>query len=100
MSACGSTRRGAGTARSWGGPAGGFRGEGGAAAAAIGEAFHGARAGRGVEVGCVAGHGRPGTALACMAVLAGVPADEAVDWIRDHYCVKAVEPPYQEPWVR
>jgi protein-tyrosine phosphatase len=71
-----------------------------AAADLIREAFAAARDGKRVEVGCIAGHGRTGTVLACMAVLAGVPAERAVEWVREHYCVKAVEPPYQEPWVR
>jgi hypothetical protein len=70
-----------------------------AAARSITEAYEAARGGARVEVGCIAGHGRTGTALACMAILAGVPAEEAVAWIREHYCEKAVEPPYQEPWV-
>jgi hypothetical protein len=81
-------------------PDGGVPRDGQAAAEAIRNAFDAAGAGKRVEVGCVAGHGRTGTALACMAVLAGVPVDDAVAWVRDHYCVKAVEPPYQEPWVR
>src|SRR5437764_192595 len=52
-----------------------------AAAAAMRQAFAAARAGERVEVGCIAGHGRSGTALACMAILAGVPADRAVLWV-------------------
>ena len=81
-------------------PDGGVPRDPDAAAAAIRRAFDAARRGERVEVGCVAGHGRTGTALACMAVLAGVPGEEAVEWVREHYCEKAVEPPYQEPWVR
>jgi len=69
-------------------------------AGAIHEAFEAARRGERVEVGCVAGHGRTGTALACLAILAGVPGERAVEWVREHYCEKAVESPYQEPWVR
>lgn len=52
-----------------------------------------------VEVGCVGGHGRTGTALACMAVLSGVPADEAIDWVRVNYCAHAIETEEQEWWV-
>ena len=63
-------------------------------------AFDAARAGQRVEVGCIAGHGRTGTVLACIAVLAGIPAGDAVAWVRDHYCAKAIEPPYQDQWVR
>ena len=70
-----------------------------AAARAIREGFEAARQGKRVEVGCIAGHGRTGTVLACMAALAGVPGPEAVDWVREHYCEKAVEGPYQEPWI-
>lgn len=58
-----------------------------------------ARAGQRVEVGCLGGHGRTGTALACLAVQAGQPADTAVDWVRTMYCRKAVETPEQETFV-
>src|SRR6185503_8301797 len=44
-----------------------------AAAGDIAAAFDRARNGELVEVGCLGGRGRTGTALACMAVLAGVP---------------------------
>jgi len=80
-------------------PDGGVPRDPGAAAVKIREAFDAARRGERVEVGCVAAHGRTGTALACMAVLAGVPAEDAVGWVRGNYCEKAIEPPYQEPWV-
>ena len=66
----------------------------------IHDAFDAAREGRRVEVGCVAGHGRTGTVLACMAVLAGVPGPDAVDWVRANYLPGAVETPEQERWVR
>ena len=58
-----------------------------------------ARRGERVEVGCLGGHGRTGTALACLAVLAGHPAADAVAWTRTHYCPKAVETPDQEAFV-
>jgi protein-tyrosine phosphatase len=60
-----------------------------------------ARARRGdvVEIGCHGGHGRTGSALACLAVLTGVPADSAVDWVRAHYCPKAVETDEQRAFV-
>lgn len=58
-----------------------------------------ARAGQVVEVGCVGGHGRTGTTLACLAVLAGVPADHATGWARNNYCFQAVETPEQERFV-
>ena len=41
-------------------------------------------AGERVEVTCGGGTGRTGTVLACMAVLAGVAADDAVGWVRAH----------------
>lgn len=50
-----------------------------------------ARRGERVEVGCLGGHGRTGTALACLAVLAGTPASDALEWVRTNYCHKAVE---------
>jgi len=71
-----------------------------AAADDIAAAFDRARSGELVEVGCLGGRGRTGTALACMAVLAGVPGDEAVAWIRQAYRPEAVETPEQEDWVR
>ena len=50
-------------------------------------------------MGCLGGSGRTGTVLACMAVLAGVPGDEAVAWVRGAYRAQAVETPEQEAWV-
>jgi hypothetical protein len=58
-----------------------------------------ARSGEVIEVGCIGGHGRTGTALACLAVLAGHPALDAVAWVRSNYCAKAVETPEQEAFV-
>ena len=58
-----------------------------------------ARGGEVVEVGCLGGHGRTGTALACLAVLTGTPADEAVAWVRANYCAHAVETEAQEALV-
>jgi protein-tyrosine phosphatase len=52
-----------------------------------------------VELGCLAAHGRTGTALACLAVLAGVPASDAVAWVRNSYCDEAVETPEQMSFV-
>ncbi|MGW0820038.1 phosphatase domain-containing protein [Streptomyces sp. NPDC002845] len=53
-----------------------------------------------VEVACGGGRGRTGTALACLAVLDGVPAAEAVDFVRGHYDRHAVETPWQRRYVR
>ena len=52
-----------------------------------------------VEVACHGGAGRTGTALALLAVLGGVPVDDAVDWVRRAYRPTAVETPWQRRWV-
>jgi hypothetical protein len=52
-----------------------------------------------VEIACAGGHGRTGTALACLAVVDGVPNDEAVDYVRAHYSPRAVETPWQGRFV-
>jgi hypothetical protein len=44
-----------------------------------------------VEVGCTGGRGRTGTALACLAVLDGLPAADAVAYVTQHYSPDAVE---------
>jgi protein-tyrosine phosphatase len=66
---------------------------------ALDEAY-GRAASERVEVACGGGVGRTGTALAAVAVLAGVPRDEAVAWVREHYHPRAVETPWQRRWVR
>lgn len=62
-----------------------------AAVDAIGAAFDRARLGERVGVGCFGGLGLTGTALACMAVHAGVSGHEAVAWVRANYRGEAVE---------
>jgi Protein-tyrosine phosphatase len=52
-----------------------------------------------VEVACTGGHGRTGTALACLAILDGVPSAEAVAYVRAHYDPHAVETPWQRRYV-
>jgi len=52
-----------------------------------------------VEFGCAGGHGRTGTALACLAILDGVPSPEAVAFVREHYDPRAVETPGQRRYV-
>lgn len=69
-----------------------------AAAAALVEAWRRAARER-VEIACAGGRGRTGTALACLAVLDGVPADEAVAYVREHYDRHAVETPWQRRYV-
>jgi protein-tyrosine phosphatase len=53
-----------------------------------------------VEVACWGGNGRTGTALACIAILDGVPVDQAVAYVREHYRPHAVETAAQEHFVR
>ncbi|XUL88018.1 protein-tyrosine phosphatase family protein [Streptomyces galilaeus] len=52
-----------------------------------------------VELACHGGRGRTGTALACLAVLDGVPPGEAVSYVRAHYDRHAVETPWQRRYV-
>ncbi len=66
--------------------------------AALAEALDRA-AGERVEVACAGGRGRTGTALACLAVLDGVPAAEAVGFVRAHYDPRAVETAGQRRFV-
>ena len=56
-------------------------------------------AGGRLEIACGGGRGRTGTAIAALAILAGVTADEAVSWTRKHYDPHAVETPWQRRWV-
>lgn len=65
---------------------------------ALREAWHRAAAQR-VELACGGGRGRTGTALACIAALDGVPAREAVAFVREHYDPRAVEMPWQRRYV-
>ncbi|WP_425336872.1 protein phosphatase [Streptomyces sviceus] len=53
-----------------------------------------------VEIACGGGRGRTGTALACLAVLDGVPPREAVAYVREHYHRRAVETPWQRRYVQ
>jgi len=53
-----------------------------------------------VEFACGGGRGRTGTALACLAVLDCVPADQAVEFVRRNYDRHAVETPWQKRYVR
>lgn len=53
-----------------------------------------------VEVACGGGRGRTGTVLACMAVLDGVPAEDAVAFVRANYHRRAVETPGQRRFIR
>jgi protein-tyrosine phosphatase len=53
-----------------------------------------------VEIACGGGRGRTGTALACLAVLDGVPPERAVEFVRARYDRRAVETPWQRRYVR
>jgi hypothetical protein len=52
-----------------------------------------------VEVACSGGRGRTGTALACLAIIDGIPATAAADYVRQHYDPRAVETPWQRRYV-
>jgi Protein-tyrosine phosphatase len=52
-----------------------------------------------VEVACAGGHGRTGTALACLAILDGLPSSQAVAFVREYYDRHAVETHQQAGYV-
>ncbi|WP_166463065.1 GNAT family N-acetyltransferase [Amycolatopsis acidicola] len=52
-----------------------------------------------VEIACLGGRGRTGTALACLTVLDGVPGAEAVRYVRERYAARAVETVWQRRFV-
>jgi hypothetical protein len=56
-------------------------------------------AGERVEMACAGGHGRTGTALACLAILDGVRPASAVAFVRAHYDKRAVETFRQRRYV-
>ena len=68
--------------------------------AALASLLDRARAGQRVEIGCYGGHGRTGTALACLAILCGEAPDGSVSWVRAGYCERAVETDAQEAFAR
>ena len=62
------------------------------AAEAIVEAYGRAADGWSVEAGCIGGHGRTGTVLACWVVLAtGWNPQDAMQYVWEHYCKEAIE---------
>jgi hypothetical protein len=67
---------------------------------ALHEAHRRAQDGERVEVTCRGGIGRTGTALAALAILDGLPPNQAVTWIRNNYHPRAVEAPWQRRWLR
>ncbi|RJQ68045.1 protein tyrosine phosphatase [Pseudonocardiaceae bacterium YIM PH 21723] len=58
-----------------------------------------ALAGNLVEVACSGGIGRTGTVLSGVAVLSGIPAAEAIAWVRERHHPRAVETPWQRRWI-
>ncbi|WP_154795523.1 protein-tyrosine phosphatase family protein [Occultella kanbiaonis] len=52
-----------------------------------------------VEIACGAGVGRTGTALAVLAIEAGMSTEDAVGWVREHYHPRAVETRRQRRWL-
>jgi hypothetical protein len=56
-------------------------------------------AGERLEIACTGGRGRTGTALACLAILDGVPPASAVAFVRMHYDRHAVETFRQRRYV-
>lgn len=73
--------------------------DGAVAVTLITKAYRLAGQGEFVEVACTGGTGRTGTVLACMAILAGHPAGDAIAWVRRHYRPRAVETGGQRRWV-
>lgn len=56
------------------------------------------RAGHKVHAGCIGGHGRTGLLFACLVKeMAGI--DDAITYVREHYCKKVVESKSQVDWL-
>ncbi|HIT74394.1 MAG TPA: protein phosphatase [Candidatus Avipropionibacterium avicola] len=53
-----------------------------------------------VEIACGGGVGRTGTALAVLAVMGGIAADDSVTWVRQQYHRRAVETRRQRRWIQ
>lgn len=70
------------------------------AVAVLVEAHARASAGARVEVACTSGRSRTGTALAALAVCAGLEADAAIAWIRRGYPPARLLTPGQKRWLR
>jgi hypothetical protein len=52
------------------------------------------------HIGCRAGLGRSGLALACLAIMAEAVEGDPVTWLRARYCAEAIETAAQEAFVR
>lgn len=53
-----------------------------------------------IDIGCMGGHGRTGTALACLLILQGTTAHESMKRVRTSYCTEAIESRSQERFIR
>lgn len=56
------------------------------------------KSGKKVHVGCIGGHGRTGLFLSALVAKATGNKD-AITWVREHYCEKAVETTAQVTWL-
>lgn len=52
-----------------------------------------------VEIACDGGIGRTGTAIVVLAIMSGIQADTAIDWVRANYHPRAVETRRQRAWI-
>ena len=53
-----------------------------------------------VEIGCIGGHGRTGTFLACLLVYRmGITGSRAIQLVRTGHCKRAIETPSQEDLI-
>lgn len=52
-----------------------------------------------IEIACGGGIGRTGTAITALAIMSGIPADTAVEWVRANYHPRAVETRRQRAWI-
>lgn len=61
-------------------------------------AFDEWKAGKSIQFGCFGGHGRTGTFLGALLLLADMvhTGQEAIEWVHDHYCKDAIESHGQE----
>jgi protein-tyrosine phosphatase len=67
--------------------------------AALVEAHVRAARGEQVEIACTSGRSRTGTALAALAVRAGLDTDEAVAWVRAAYPPARIVTRRQRRWL-
>lgn len=56
--------------------------------------------GKKIEIGCMGGHGRTGTALACLLMVQGLGHSRAVSKVWSRYCEEAIESRNQLDFIR